>query len=183
MSSATGGTTRPTFRSLLAGTQNGSCPTSVSSPAWLLFPQAASAQGCSKLSTPPRAICFACNRRQAKNNRLWQFTHEVAARRQSSLRPPQNVSHLYHVPPRAVLIPRAESARAMPRSDWTPLACICWMTGRTLFRKLISGLPRRLYGFLARLLPALGCQAACRAPWRPVGHPWCVGRSFHARAG
>jgi hypothetical protein len=33
--------------------------------------------------------------------------------------------------PRAVLIPRAVSARATPRSDCMPLALICWITGNT----------------------------------------------------
>src|SRR5262249_1549157 len=35
-------------------------------------------------------------------------------------------------PPRAVLTPRAASARAMPRMVVTPLACISLMMGRTL---------------------------------------------------
>jgi hypothetical protein len=30
------------------------------------------------------------------------------------------------------LIPRAINARATPRSDLMPLACICWITGSTL---------------------------------------------------
>jgi hypothetical protein len=88
-----------------------------------------------------------------------------------------------HTPPRAVLIPRADRARATPRSDLTPLACICWMTGRTLAANLSAAcrVARAArwracasFGLPSRLPRAL---AACRASlvrWAIISRSCCA---------